>query len=220
MKQKINIKAYKYVKEVIKDASLEISEKPFAWSEHNGRCNYMVTPQIGVGESNPHKGVIYALKVVLVETDTRAITTANMNVSEFDQIFASMDGAKHYDLKQHVLDYMFKYMGNDAMSIQRFRGAFNAVTTEISDIIEVAELKVDTDINGDSDAKLNKIGFQRIINLNPNPHGVSYAYRNGGIMLYPIYEKNNDNDLYFEWECGRTHIKTEAQAVALCNMLR
>jgi hypothetical protein len=74
-------------------------------------------------------------------------------------------------------------------------------------------------ITGKSEKELSALGFEKITNLNPNPRNLSYAYRNGGIHLFPTFESSGKHDLYFEWSCGRTHIKTESQLEQLCKVL-
>ncbi len=87
----------------------------------------------------------------------------------------------------------------------------NIASGKVSILIPVHKEKVLSNkmISGITDRyKLEGIGFERITNLNPNPKNVTYAFRCRGIMLYPTFEKNNDHTLFFEWECGRTPIKS------------
>ncbi len=52
-------------------------------------------------------------------------------------------------------------------------------------------------IDGKSKAILEGLGFERITNLNPNYNNVTYAWRNGGMILFPTFETSGIHKLYF-----------------------
>jgi len=87
-------------------------------------------------------------------------------------------------------------------------------------ILDMIEVELSRIIDGQKNEDLEELGFHRITNLNPNPKNVTYAYRNGGLILYPVFEASGDHTLYFEWECGRTPMKTKNQIKNLISILR
>lgn len=70
-------------------------------------------------------------------------------------------------------------------------------------------------IDSSSEAKLEKLGFEKIINLGHPYEKLSCGYRsrkNGtGIHLFPLFESSGNNLLYFDYAGGRLEIKSVEQ---------